>query len=51
MNAPTLFTAFNTADRAGEETAAARYRSARRRHFEALLLRSFDGMRARSRAA
>jgi hypothetical protein len=50
MNAPTIFTAFNAPDRAREE-AAARYRSARRRHFETLLLRSFDGMRARSRAA
>ena len=50
MNAPTLFTAFNAADRLREE-AAARYRSARRRHFEALLLRSFQDMRARKRAA
>ena len=50
MNAPTLFTAFNAPDRARED-AAARYRGARRRHFEALLLRSFAEMRARGRAA
>jgi hypothetical protein len=50
MNAPTLFTAFNAPDRTREE-AASRYRSARRQHFEALLLRSFAGMRARKRAA
>jgi hypothetical protein len=49
MNALTPISAYRSID-ASRARAAARYRSERRRHFEALLLQSFAVMRARSRA-